>query len=240
VYSLRQNGRLDEARHALDEALELRDRAWSPWVRTLIDNTAGIVFLELGAANEARGHLLEYLAVSRQTESSRDEWTALSILVALDVTVGNSQAAAEAASEMLARYPASRERFGDGRSLRVLATALMNDERLDEAEPIYREALSMVRRNFGTGAIVLYEAAMLLARRGRIDAAAQVFAYAECFFAANGFFPNPMARRIRERLLALLTDERSPDTLSRLYDEGRRLTDDEACALAFPPLGPKA
>ncbi|MEO8741133.1 MAG: tetratricopeptide repeat protein, partial [Casimicrobiaceae bacterium] len=240
VYAFQSIGQLDEARHALDEALALRDPAWPPGLRVLIDNTAAIFFSQLGALDEARGHALDYLAVGRELGSAVDEFTALSILVDLDIAAGNVQEAAVVASEMLARPRASLETYYDGLSLRSLATALMSADRLDEAEPVYREALSRVRRNYGTGASVLYDVAMLLARRKRIDDAARVWAYAEGVYAAEGKLPRLVARQIRERLLALLAAERSPDTLSRLYDEGRRLTDDEACALAFPPSAPGA
>jgi hypothetical protein len=82
---------------------------------------------------------------------------------------------------------------------------------------------------------VLYEVAMFLARRGRIEDAARIFAYVEGVHAIQRVSPRLVARQIRDRLGALLSAERPPDLLSRLYDEGRRLTDDEACALAFPP-----
>ncbi|HEY2970186.1 MAG TPA: hypothetical protein VGK75_17665, partial [Casimicrobiaceae bacterium] len=54
-------------------------------------------------------------------------------------------------------------------------------------------------------------------------------------YAAIGRKPRRVALRNRERLLASLAAERSADALSRLYDEGRRLTDSQACALAFAP-----
>ena len=236
----RHGGRMEEARRALDDALELRDPTWPPWVRAPLDNIAGIVLSNLGALSEARAHLLEYLAASRQMESLVDEWTARSILVDLDVQEGNVQQAAATASEMLAGASASREHLGDGRNLRVLATALMSAGRLQEADALYREALAVVKRNFGAGAYVLYDAATLLALRSLFDDSARVFAYAESYFQAKGVQQRRVALRLREHLLSLLAAERSPEVLSRLYDEGRRLTDDEACALAFPPLATKA
>jgi predicted ATPase/class 3 adenylate cyclase len=240
AYALTMAGQLDEARRALIEPLKLRDPAWTPWLRCLVDNIALIVFSGLGALSEAREHALAYLSVTRQGGSTLSEWVALSLLVDLDVAAGNAQQAATAASELLARRRASPETQLDCKSVRLLATALMSADRLEEAETVYREALPLVRRTYGTGAIVLYDAAMLLARRGRIDDAARVWSYAEHVFAAEGRFPRLVARQIRERLLALLAAERPSDTLSRLYDEGRRLTDDQACALAFPPLAPRA
>jgi predicted ATPase/class 3 adenylate cyclase len=239
AYSSMQAQQSDKAMLALDEALKLRDPAWPLWLRGLVDNVAALVFMSLGALSEARGHLLEYLSVTRQIGSSFDEWTALTILVELDVVAGNAHQAAATASELLARHRVSPERTEDGRGLRTIATALMSADRLDDAEAVYREALPLVRRNFRTGETVLFHAAMLLARRGRIDDAARVWAYAEGVHTAKGSYLKLVFRQTRERLLALLAAERPPDTLSRLYDEGRRLTDDEACALSFPPLAPR-
>jgi tetratricopeptide (TPR) repeat protein len=240
AYSFMQDRQPEEARRAVEEALELRDPAWPLWLRGLADNTAALVLMSLGALGEARGHLLAHLSVVRQIGGSGDEWRAMQILVELDIVAGNTHEAATAASEMLARYRASPQRTEDGRVLRTIATALMSVDRLDEAESVYREALPLVRRNFGTGMTVLFHAAMLLARRGRIDDAARVWAYAWSVHRAKGSYLKLVFRQVQERLLELLAAERSPDTLSRLYDEGRRLTEDEACALAFPPEAPRA
>ena len=239
VYASTSIGQLDEARRALDEALALRDTAWPPGLRILIDNTAAIFFSQLGALGEARGHALDYLAAAREFGSSIDEFTALSILVDLDIAAGTVQEAAIAASEVLARPRASLATHYVGLSLRCLATALMSADRLDAADLVYREAVPLVRQTHGTGASVLYDASMLIALRGSIDDAARVWAYADGVYATKGRHPRLVAQQIRDRLLALLAAERPPETLSGLYDDGRRLTDDEACALAFPASGPR-
>jgi len=236
AYSLMTTGRLDEAKRALDESLQLRDPAWPLWHQGLVENMAALIYSNLGELSEARRHTLAFLAITRQASGDVDECVALSILMDLDIAAGNVHKAAAAASELLARHPAIWQQTEDGRNLRVLATALMGADRLDEAEPLYREALSRVRRNYGTGALVLYEVAMFLARRGRIEDAARVFAYVEGVHTIQRVSPRLVARQIRDRLGALLSTELPPELLSKLYDEGRRLSDDEACALAFPPL----
>jgi predicted ATPase/DNA-binding winged helix-turn-helix (wHTH) protein/Flp pilus assembly protein TadD len=240
TYSLMMTGQLDEARSALDETLRLCDPAWPPWLQALVDNLASLVFSYRGELSEARRHALAFLAASRQASVDVDECTALSILIEVDVATGNVREAAATASELLARHPAIWEKTEDGRNLRTAATALMSVDRLDEAEPLYREALSRVRRNYGSGALVLYDIAMFLALRSRVDDAARVFAYVEHIHAAQKVRPRFVARQLRERLHTLLAAERPRDALSHLYDEGRRLTDDEACALAFPPLAPRS
>ena len=248
AFSLLQTGRSDEAKRAMEDALGLRDPAWPLWVRGLIDNTAALVYSQIGALGPARHHAAEFLAVARRTGSYREERTALAILADIDLAAGNTGEAAATASEALARYPPwgrrsselSSDRSSDGLGLRIFATALMSDGRLDQAESLYREALTRVKRSYGTSAPVLYDAATLLARRGRIDDAARVWAYAERFYSDSGRSPRQVARQLGDRLLTLLAAERTDDVLARLYDEGRRLTDDEACALAFPSMSPEA
>jgi hypothetical protein len=96
--------------------------------------------------------------------------------------------------------------------------------------------MPLVRRAYGSAAYVLHDAAWLLARRGRIDDAARVSAYAESVYAAMGGKPRPLARRNQVRLGALLSTQRSAEALMELSNEGRAMTDDQACLLAFPPL----
>jgi hypothetical protein len=52
--------------------------------------------------------------------------------------------------------------------------------------------------------------------------------------------PRPVALRNQERLRALLSSQRSAEALVELSNEGRALTDDQACLLAFPPLATRA
>jgi hypothetical protein len=111
---------------------------------------------------------------------------------------------------------------------------------LEEAESAFRDALPQVRRAYGSAAFVLHDAAWLLARRGQIDDAARVSAYAESVYAAVGRKPRPVALRNQERLRALLSTQRSTEALAELSNEGRALTDDQACLLAFPPLAASA
>jgi len=234
AYALMTTGRLDEAKRALQEALQLCEATWPPWHRALVDNTATLVLGQLGEFEAARGHAIAVLGASRLVSSVYDQCTAQTLLIDLDVATGHAAQAAMAASDMLAHEPGVWLASDDGRGLRTLATALMSADRLDEAERIFRDALSRVRRNFGNGAFVLHDVAMLVARRGRIDDAARIYAYAEAFYASQGRRIRFVAQQLRSRLLALLAGQRTPEQLAQLYDEGRRLTDDEACSLAFP------
>src|SRR5690348_14510158 len=126
-------------------------------------------------------------------------------------------------------------RWTDGRGLRVLATALALGGRLDEAERVYRAALERVRRHFGHGAAVLIDAATWLARKGRLEDAARVCAYANAVHERDGRAPRLVARRLRDQLRAELAAKLPAATLERLEREGRALSDEAASTLAFSP-----
>jgi tetratricopeptide (TPR) repeat protein len=236
AYSLTLANRRDDARHALDETKRLLDPSWPPRMRGSYENIAGLYFDNVGQLEEAREHLVAYLNVARQLHSDSGELGALSLLADLEVETGHPDRAVELLREPISRARASTTRYDDGIVIRNYATALMEWGHLEEAESAFRDALPLVRRAYGGAAFVLHDAAWLLARRGRIDDAARVSAYAESVHVAVGRKPRPVALRNQERLRALLSTQRSAEALVQLSNEGRALTDDQACLLAFPPL----
>lgn len=236
LYALILAGRLDDARVAIREVEGLLDPSWPPRLHAMYENTAGLHFSIAGQPQDARDHLVAYLNISRQMGSQSDELAALALLADLDVAHGNADRAVETLREPMARFRALPTEYDDGLLLRNYATALMAADHLQEAESAFREALPRIRRAYGSAAFVLYDAALLLARRGQIDDAARVSAYAESVYAATGRKPRPLAQHNREQLLALLSTQRSAESLMQLNNEGRKLTDDQACLLAFPPL----
>jgi predicted ATPase/DNA-binding winged helix-turn-helix (wHTH) protein len=234
AYALSLAGRHDEAKRALEESFALRDPNWPPWLRALNDNIAAIVLGQAGEIARARAHARAMLEVSCEVSTEIDECNAKAILIDLDVAEGNLAQAAATASELRCRLLKASDEFENGWNLRVIATALMSAGRLDEAESTFHEALIRVRRNYENGAVVLYDVALLMALRGRLDDAARVFAYAKGVAEDEGWKPRLVTLRTRDRLLEMLAAKRPADTLARLFDEGRELSDAEASALAFP------
>ena len=228
--------RFDDASRAHAEAKRLLDPSWPPRLRAGYENIAGLYFDHAGKPQEARKHYVAYLDLSRQMRSVLDELTALSLLAELDVASGQPERAAEMLRDPVARARASTPRYDNGLAVRNYAMVLMETGHLEAAESAFRDALPVVRRAFGSAALVLHDAAWMLARRGRIDDAARVSAYAESVHAAVGRKPRPLAQRNLEWLHALLSAQRSAEALVELSNEGRALTDDQACLLAFPPL----
>jgi tetratricopeptide (TPR) repeat protein len=228
--------RFDDARSALVEAKRLLDPSWPPRPRAFYENVAGLYFDAVGQPQEARDHFVAFLNGARQMRSDFDELTALGLLADLDVASGQPDRAVEFLREPISRARASMPRYDNGMVVRNYATALMESGHFEEAESAFREALPLIRRTYGSAAFVLHDAAWLLARRGQIDDAARVSAYAESIYTGMGRQPRPVALRNRERLLALLSSQRSAEALAQLSNEGRALTDDQACLLAFPLL----
>jgi predicted ATPase len=245
AFGLLQLGRVSEAEARLQEALGLRDPAWPLPLRYRIDNYAALLYLAQGEVGKARRHAIAFLSGTQQDGDFRQERGALAIVAEVMVMEGDVDGAAKTAAEALAARPPAEDvsstsnRSSDGLNLRSFATALMLAGGLDEAEPIYREALTRAKRSFGNSAPVLIDMATYLARRGDLANAARIRAYAVHGYAQTGRRPRGLARRLDERLSAMLAEKYSPDELSRLYEAGRSLTDDAACAIVFPPATPR-
>jgi predicted ATPase/DNA-binding winged helix-turn-helix (wHTH) protein/Flp pilus assembly protein TadD len=234
AYVLTAVGRDDEALDALRRAIELRDPAWPEWILALFDNTAGIVCMQAGDLARARRHFTALLDSSARVRPI-DELNATALLIDLDVAEGFVEKAGVGAAAMIARPEALTLRWTDGRGLRLLATALTVAGHLDDAERIYRKSLGELRRYYGNGAAALLDAATWLARKERLEDAARICAYAEGVQAREGRSPRLVARQLRDRLHAELAQRFAADRLAHLYEEGRSLSDDEACELTFPP-----
>jgi hypothetical protein len=94
----------------------------------------------------------------------------------------------------------------------------MSADRLYDAERVFREALSRVRRNFGNGAFTLHDVAMLVARRGRIDGRCSPLGLRGGVLCGDGSAHTLIVERMRGRMLALLADQthaRSPGATIR-------------------------
>ena len=88
AYSLHRTGQFEEAERALGEVLRLRDPAWPPWPRALVDNIASLVLPSVGKFDEARKHAIAMLAASQEVSVDVDVCVALTILIDLDIATG--------------------------------------------------------------------------------------------------------------------------------------------------------
>ncbi len=117
-----------------------------------------------------------------------------------------------------------------------LGYVALREGHLDEAARLFRSALDRFRllgNRRGT-AECLQAAGALAASRSDAALAARLFGASEALFSELGAAPWPADRREAERDLQTVIAVLGEDETERLLEEGRRLSQDEAMALAAP------
>jgi hypothetical protein len=146
--------------------------------------------------------------------------------------MGDFEAAARRAHELLHRSGTSLSSKTRAIILLFHGGALSALGRLAEAEESLRVAVPQARHGWGSAASPLAYATYLLASQHRVRDAARIAGYIE---ATQSTVVLPSARRFCDSANALIAGAMEVEELDRLHAEGRRLTGDEAIALAFPP-----
>jgi hypothetical protein len=103
---------------------------------------------------------------------------------------------------------------------------------LDEALEAACEGLPL-RKEAGFFWCALDHIALRAALTGKLANAARLSGYADSAFAARHSSRQPNEARARTRLQTLLRENFVPDQLDRLFAEGAKMSEDEACALAL-------
>jgi predicted ATPase/class 3 adenylate cyclase len=134
----------------------------------------------------------------------------------------------------IVRFKELGEAYGRRNASSVLARALMNLDRLDEAIVANRLTLELANEQHDVTSISagLHDAASLAALTGDLERAAQLTGAAAQIVDETGAQPPPnLVNRIDA--LPILRERIAPPELERLLEEGRQLSSDEAVALAF-------
>jgi tetratricopeptide (TPR) repeat protein len=226
-------GRWDEARVALDQAQRLVDPSWPPWQQALIDNLAGVFHLNVHELEPARRHTLAYLATSRRLASGTDVCAALGILIEIHLVAGEVKEAARLADDLATQYPELWRDLEEGKNLRKVGCAYLLAGRADESARMYRGAFARLRRNYGTALVMLYDLALFAGLRGAPDDALRLLALADAAHARCEAPPRLLARRLRERVVALVP---AGGDAARLRGDERSLNEDAALALGLGTL----
>ena len=92
----------------------------------------------------------------------------------------------------------------------------------------------MYKRAYGSGKGPMNEVAFLLARQGRFEAAARIIGRRDALQASDASNNYPSLLRAYEAAVALVEAALTGEEFARLRNEGARLSDEEAAALAFP------
>ena len=114
--------------------------------------------------------------------------------------------------------------------LNVLVEALMRLGRLDEAHALVPRSISTGRR-FGT-TVAWQGILVLVAKRGRMPAAARLLGYVERLWTAQGATPDAEEQSRLQEVRAAVKAHLGLTTAAALVAEGRLLDDDAAAALA--------
>ena len=225
----------DAAQKALAEMQDLQDPSWPSWTRLAVEN--GLANCEYFAAQrpaEARRHFEAAIELHRRFGG--DPYFAYHselILVSLENDDGAFEVTVRRAQNLLARCEA-----GLGARVRPMiltwkGAALASLGHLQEAEELLRAAIPLLRHALGGSAQWgFYYVAYLLALQARAVDAARIVGYIDSFSAAT--ISTRMKRRCYESTLAMVGKALPANELDGLRAEGRRLTEDEAIALAFP------
>jgi predicted ATPase/DNA-binding winged helix-turn-helix (wHTH) protein len=221
-------GQLAEARVALDQAAALLEPSWETRRRGELDRATWLYYIYADQPEEAKSRL--QIFIRKSCGSGRYEAEAL--LADVEMMLGNVAAAVEICRNAMAKAAKSGVQ-PNALVLRVLGVALLEQGHLDDAEEAFRSAIPLLKRRFGTAAPVLDDAKLLLVRRGRLEDAARVGAFAETDYLVAGRQRRPVSARndavFLQALRAATTDER----LEVLKQEGRRLSEAAACEIAF-------
>jgi predicted ATPase/class 3 adenylate cyclase len=120
-------------------------------------------------------------------------------------------------------------------SLDLLATIAMREGRTTEALPLVMESLPLSRelRDPGLTADHVRLFASVFAALGKAEVAVRLLAFAMKQYEELGLFLPDYVVKSKERTLDAVRTQLDDDEVERAWDEGRRLTVDEAVALAL-------
>jgi predicted ATPase len=193
----------------------------------------GFCDLFAGRLAQARSTLQQTAAYAEQHDELNNAVYDLALVAMIDYAEGNAAAAATLSQQLVERRKtAPRLKDFSPFLWAVLPAALTELGQLDAAEQAFREGLPIVRRAYGAASVCIDHLALYLIRRGRLEDAARLSGYSESYYSGDRELRFPDARRSREVAHAILR-ERLPRQIESLQREGRRLSDDAACALAL-------
>jgi predicted ATPase len=161
--------------------------------------------------------------------------------------LGDVEHARAIQNDMLRRARASGDKFIEAKALSVLAQYDLDEGRVDEtiisnlkeAHRIYRERRDHADRYWH--GILVCRFARALTLEGRATAAAQLLACFDALMEEIGVtFVEGWVRRMNDETLAAVHLHLDAAAVSEAWEEGRKLTVDEAVALALSELGTDA
>ena len=227
-------GDIDAAERLLREAEQLIDESWPRHLRAGLLQARATFFEASNRWDESRATFEAVLRADRETGDPENVAISLTNLANAALAVGDCAEAIRGLREALALARRGRSILGAGISytLAMLSAALTQNEQLDEALPIAREASQLLQQE-GDLVLFLDHFAMLAFKLGRIADSARALGCVEVLRTQCGAKREVNEQRVRDTLLMTLKAALPKDELEGLMREGAVLRDEEAARIAL-------
>jgi tetratricopeptide (TPR) repeat protein len=231
------SGDVPASRRRAEEGLTLNrtlGRAWGTADALLL--LGGALASERDFAS-AKEHLEESVRLFRELGDEHNSLEATRILAWAVGDLGDTERAKRLLEDNLRQARAGGDEHIEATALEGLAGYAVGEGRIRDAVPMLEEAFRLTRE-LGDAfriPIILSRFASILATGGRPDVAVQVLSTATALMEESGAAPDWVAKRNEETLTAVHSklDEAA---VAEAWEEGRRLTADEAVAMALDAL----
>ena len=229
------HGDAARARSRAEEALTLHRHLGDDW------GTAASLYILGGAAADDQDYQKARQLWDESMELFREVGDRFCMLLATRMLawaydeLGKSERARRLKDDVLEQARAAGYRHLQVHVLEALAHAAAPEGRIDEATSRLREAweLNLELGDRYRGAIIVCRFARVLAFAGRAEAAARVLSTGEMLYEDMGAFPMGWLERANEEALTRIRAELDEMTFAQAWEEGQKLTADEAVALAL-------
>jgi len=230
-----EQGEFESARTAFDHALELaRELGDQSQIAAALANLGNLAFFE-GNSEEARRLYRESLETALALGDLRRQAVACENLGLLELDGDRPGEAVQLLQEAVASARSSGDEHQVASSLRALAAARLEMHELEGADDHLAESLELAQR-IGDLIIVaqgLETAAGIAGVRGDAERAAYLFGAADAVREGIGVIRPPDEQSFYERWLGTTLGLLETAAYTRLYEQGRALSLEQACALAL-------
>ncbi len=226
-------GEFGPSEAALTEARPLLEAAGSTALNHYYFNL-GFLKNMAGDPATARMHYERALELAREQRSELSVLATLGNLANVKWGLGDLEGAAESLRELVAliQSSAAGTRRLLGFALMNLAELLIQIRDLDASLALAREGLPLVKED-GSAWIFSDYGSLRAGGKGTLPKAALLAGYADHAHASNGGTRSFVTARARDALRALLREKLPAEELDRLFAEGAKMSEDEACRLAL-------
>jgi predicted ATPase/DNA-binding winged helix-turn-helix (wHTH) protein len=226
---------IEGADRVLYEARTFLDPSWPAWMPARMHHMRATKCIRTGQWQQARGFLNQAVELNRRAGGDAFGLeNAEHLLLVCDSTDGHFLEVVRKGRELLSRTGSPLRGSTRAVVTSAMGGALAELGDLEASTEALRLAIPMYKRAYGSGKGPMNHVAFLLARQGRFEAAARIIGRRDALQAYDRSNNYPGLLRSYDAAVALVEAALDPEDFARLREEGARLSDEEAAALAFP------